>query len=105
MNEQRIGVEGVKFFREVINHHEATTLLDFIAGFEFRTIAMRGMVARRTVACFGFDYVYQSRSVVEVTAIPEVLRAVKARCAEVAGVNDRFDQVLVSRYPANAEIG
>ena len=105
MNEQPIGVEGVKLFPEVINQHEAATLLDFIKGIEFRTIAMRGMIARRTVACFGFDYVYRSRSVVDVAEIPEVLRAVKSRCAETAGVNDRFDQVIVSRYPADAGIG
>jgi alkylated DNA repair dioxygenase AlkB len=105
MNGQRTDIEGVKFFEEAISQDEASTLLEFIQGIEFRTILMRGMVARRTVACFGFDYVYRSRSVIEVSAIPEVLRAVKSRCAETAGLNDRFDQVIVSRYPPDAGIG
>ena len=105
MNGQRTDIEGVKFFPEAISQDQASALLEFIKGIEFRTIAMRGMIARRTIACFGFDYVYRSRSVIEMTAIPEVLRAVKCGCAEAAGVNDRFDQVIVSRYPADAGIG
>lgn len=105
MNGQQTEIQGVRFFPEVIRQDEASALLGFIKTIEFRTITMRGMTARRTVACFGFDYVYRLRSVIEVTPIPEVLRDVKARCASAAGVTDRFDQVIVSRYPPDSGIG
>ena len=105
MNGQWIDIDGVRFFPEAISQDETSAVLEFIHRIEFRTISMRGMIARRTVACFGFDYVYQSRSVVEVTPIPEVLYGVKSACADAARVIDRFDQVIVSRYPADAGIG
>jgi alkylated DNA repair protein (DNA oxidative demethylase) len=34
-----------------------------------------------------------------------VLSAIKARCAQVVGVLDAFDQVIVSEYPPGAGIG
>jgi alkylated DNA repair dioxygenase AlkB len=57
------------------------------------------------VACFGFDYRYASRSVEAIEPIPAALSALKDRCAQVVGVRDCFNQVIVSEYPAGAGIG
>ena len=98
-------IAGLEYFPEVVNVDQEDALLDLVASLEFRSITMRGMTARRRVACFGFDYQYQGRSVVEMEPIPQELLNVKAQCSETAGVVDSFDQVIVSCYPPGAGIG
>lgn len=100
-----IEVEGLVYYPEAIGIEEENNLIDLCESLDFREIRMRGMTARRTVVCFGFDYQYRSRSVVAVDPIPPALLAAKTRCARTASVSDSFDQVIVSRYPAGAGIG
>jgi alkylated DNA repair dioxygenase AlkB len=105
MNVEEKDVEGVSLHSGVLSGDEERELLAFLGDVTYRTIAMRGMVAKRTIACFGYDYQYRSRSVVEVKPIPALLIDVKRRCTDVAMVLDAFDQVIVSRYPEGAGIG
>jgi alkylated DNA repair protein (DNA oxidative demethylase) len=100
-----IEVEGLAYYPEAIGVEEESRQIKLCESFEFREITMRGMTARRTVVCFGYDYQYRSRSVAAVDPIPAELLALKTRCATVASVSDSFDQVIVSRYPSGAGIG
>ena len=100
-----IEVEGLAYYPEAIGVEEESHLIKLCESFKFREITMRGVTARRTVVCFGYDYQYRSRSVVAVDPIPDALLAMTARCAAVASVPESFDQVIVSRYPAGAGIG
>jgi DNA oxidative demethylase len=100
-----IEVNGVTYYPEAIDVEEESRLIKLCEAFNFREITMRGMTARRTVVCFGYDYQYRSRSVLAVDPIPAELLALKTRCATVASVSDSFDQVIVSRYPSGAGIG
>lgn len=105
MRVDEIEVAGVRYYPEAIDVEEETRLTELCEAFNFREITMRGMTARRTVVCFGYDYQYRSRSVVAVDPIPAELLAIKTRCAIVASACDSFNQAIVSRYPAGAGIG
>jgi alkylated DNA repair dioxygenase AlkB len=67
---------------------------------------MHGVVARRTVIHFGFDYDYEGWSIRETDPPPPLLAALRDRAAEVAGVDAAsLEQFLVARYPPGATIG
>ena len=100
-----IEVDGLTYYPEAITIEEEASLIDLFESLSFREIKMRGMTARRTVVCFGFDYQYRSRSVVAVDPIPPALLSAKTTCARTASASDSFDQVIVSRYSAGAGIG
>jgi alkylated DNA repair protein (DNA oxidative demethylase) len=105
MRVDEIEVAGLRYYPEAIDVEEETRLTELCEAFNFREITMRGMTARRTIVCFGYDYQYRSRSVVAVDPIPAELFAIKTRAATLASVSDSFDQVIVSRYPVGAGIG
>lgn len=60
---------------------------------------MGGVMARRRVACFGFDYQYASCSVEAIAPIPAGLAVLKSRCAQVVGVRDCFNARAISPTP------
>ena len=67
---------------------------------------MRGQVARRTVAHFGYDYDYEAWTLTRARPLPPELEWLRVRCAGLAGLDpQRLDQALVSRYPPGAGIG
>ncbi len=64
------------------------------------------MVAKRTMLCFGWNYVTTSRSLTPAPEMPTILLALRNRCATAAAVvPEAFKQVIVSRYPEGAGIG
>ena len=67
---------------------------------------MRGVVARRRVAHFGWRYDYASWRIEPATRIPDRLLGLRASSAALAGVPpDRLVEVIVTEYPAGAGIG
>jgi DNA oxidative demethylase len=97
--------DGFSYIPGVLSNDEECVLVDLLAQLPYGTITLRGVTARRRVACYGFEYGYASRTALPGLPLPPVLHAIKTHCAQVVGVLDRFDQVIVSEYPPGAGIG
>jgi alkylated DNA repair dioxygenase AlkB len=73
---------------------------------EMHALHMRGQVARRTVRHFGWDYGYDSWTLVPADPLPAFLEPLRARAAAMAGLDEAaLEQALVTSYPAGATIG
>jgi DNA oxidative demethylase len=85
---------------------EQHALLDRIAGIEFSAVEMRGVVARRRTAHYGWTYGYEKRTGAPGVAIPEFLLPLRARVAQWLGTEpERLAEALVTEYPPAAAIG
>jgi DNA oxidative demethylase len=90
----------------VVSAAEEQSLLAAIRDLDLEAVVMRGQTARRTVRHFGYTYSFDSGELVPTDPIPDYLTDVRARCAELAGVDPLlFAQALVTRYPPGATIG
>ena len=98
--------EGLVYREHFIDSGEEARLLAELEELEFRTVEMRGQVARRTVRHFGLDYEYESGTLVPADLLPEPMSWLRDRCAALME-RDPADlvQILVSRYPPGAGIG
>lgn len=99
--------EGLLYRPDVFSPAERDELLAVVEALPFEEIVMKGVVARRTAARFGYGYGYDRR---EPTAggspFPPWLVEVRDRVAPLAGVTgDDLVQGLVQRYPPGAPIG
>jgi alkylated DNA repair dioxygenase AlkB len=67
---------------------------------------MRGQVARRRTAHFGWVYGYESWRIAPGPPLPDFLQPLRERVAALAGVDARaLAEALVTEYPAEAAIG
>jgi alkylated DNA repair dioxygenase AlkB len=98
--------EGLVYHGDFVTPEEEDDLLALFHGIEFRTVEMRGQVARRTVRHFGLDYDYERGDLVPADPIPEPMRWLRDRCAALMARDpEDLVQILVSRYPEGAGIG
>jgi DNA oxidative demethylase len=98
--------EGLVYRHEFLTPEEEDDLIVLFAGIAFRPVEMRGQVARRTVRHFGLDYDYERGDLVPAEPIPEEMRWLRDRCAELMQREpEDLVQILVSRYPEGAGIG
>ncbi|HZI04890.1 MAG TPA: alpha-ketoglutarate-dependent dioxygenase AlkB [Archangium sp.] len=98
--------EGLRFLPGFLSEEEERVLVDELSRLSFREIHMHGVVARRTVVHYGWDYGYESWRLTPAPPLPRFLEPVRARCAEAAGLQpDALEELLVSRYPPGAGIG
>jgi alkylated DNA repair dioxygenase AlkB len=98
--------EGLRYLPDFLSEEEERALADACAALDFKEIHMHGVVARRTVAHYGWDYGYESWQLSPAPAIPRFLLPLRERCACVAGLEPHLlEEVLVSRYPPGASIG
>jgi len=98
--------EGLVYRDEFVTPEEEDDLLGLFGEIEFRTVEMRGQVAKRTVRHFGLDYDYERGDLVPAEPIPDEMRWLRNRCAELMERDpEDLVQVLVSRYPEGAGIG
>ena len=85
---------------------EELEIVSGIEQFAFREVKMHGVVARRTVMHFGYDYDYSGWKIFPTDPLPPFLEPLVARCAQTAGIDrSRLEQFLVARYPPGAAIG
>jgi alkylated DNA repair dioxygenase AlkB len=97
---------GFVYRTEVITEDEERGLIARLAALEFGAVAMRGQVARRRTAHFGWVYGYESWRIAPGPPLPEFLHSLRARAAIVAAVDaDTLAEVLVTEYPPGAGIG
>ena len=98
--------EGLTYVAEFITADEERQLVGELEALEFRSVEMRGQVARRTVRHFGLDYAYETGELEPTDPLPEWMSWLRDRCAALIE-REPYDlaQILVSRYPDGAGIG
>lgn len=95
--------DGFRYRAEFITVAEEAALAADIAGVEFSTFEMRGVVARRRVAFFGRTY---DSGGVTPSPIPDFLLPVRERIAQWTGVvAEAFAMALINEYRPGAPIG
>lgn len=91
---------------DFVDAGEEEALLAEVRRLEFADVRMRGQVARRRTAHFGWRYGYESARIEPGPPIPAFLLPLRARTAELAdAVADEIVEVLVTEYPPGAGIG
>src|SRR5687768_5670985 len=89
--------DGFEYRQNFISPAEERDLLDAIEPLPFSQVVMRGVVAKRRTAHFGWTYGYYARRSEPGPPLPEFLLPVRARCAEWAGIDaERFVEALVT---------
>jgi len=69
-------------------------------------VVFRGVVAKRQMMCFGWDYVTNSRSLTPAPKMPPPLVRLRDAAGEAFGIDTAdMEQVIVNRYPAGSGIG
>jgi len=97
---------GLVYVPDFLAEEEERAILSQIEALSFEEVRMRGQVARRTVAHFGWQYAFESFDITPAEALPDFLRPLRERAAALAGVPaDALEQSLVARYPPGAGIG
>jgi alkylated DNA repair dioxygenase AlkB len=98
--------QGFLYRREFVSPDEERQLADGIRAIEFSEVRMRGQVARRRTAHFGWLYGYDSWRIDPGPPVPRFLLPLRARAGELGGVSaDALEEVLVTEYPPGAGIG
>ncbi len=97
---------GFIYRPDVVSEDEERQLVARIRAIEFSDVRMRGAVARRRAAHFGWLYGYETWRIEPGPAIPDFLVPLRVRAAELADVAaDELVEVLVTEYPSGAGIG
>lgn len=94
---------GFQYRPDFITSEEEALLANEIAGLEFSTFEMRGVVARRRVAFFGTSYDAGGASASPLPAFLEPLRDEVAAWANVEA--HTLVMALINEYPPGAPIG
>ena len=97
---------GFEYRADFLALDEERALIEAIAQIEFSRVEMRGAVARRRTAHYGWTYGYEARSTEPGAPIPDFLLPARERVAEWAGTAaDVFAEALITEYPEGAPIG
>lgn len=98
--------EGLEYREDFVSEAEERALVEEIQRLPFEEIRMRGQVARRRTAHFGWLYGYESWQVAPGPKMPDFLQPLRARCAAWMGEDpEALEEVLVSEYRPGATIG
>ena len=96
----------MRYVPDFIDDEEESRLLETLRAVEFSEVVMRGQVARRRVAHFGWRYGYESWQIEPGPPIPPALHPIRHRAATLVDVaDDALAEVLITRYPPGAGIG
>jgi alkylated DNA repair dioxygenase AlkB len=97
---------GFLYQPDFVSVDEDRRLVDAVRALEFGAVKMRGQIARRRTAHFGWLYGYESWRIEPGPPIPASLLSLRQRAAELAGVGaDELAEVLVTEYAPGAGIG
>jgi alkylated DNA repair dioxygenase AlkB len=98
--------EGFIYMPEFLTGDEERALLDRISTLQFGDVRMHGVVARRRIVQYGHNYSFDSSRVSAGVEIPEFLRPLRSRVANVAAREpEAFAELLITEYPPGATIG
>ena len=97
---------GLTYREGLIAVEEEAALLERFADLEVTPLVMHGVPSRRLTRHFGVGYDFDARGTREVEPIPGYLLDLRARAADIAGVDtESFVEALISFYPPGATIG
>lgn len=97
---------GFRYLPDWITTEEEQTLLAHIDSVPFSEVRMHGVIAKRRVVHFGWNYGYESWKITPTDPIPTWLLPLRDRAAVLIGVpGTSLEEVLVSRYEPGAGIG
>jgi alkylated DNA repair dioxygenase AlkB len=97
---------GLVYRPELVSPDQEADLLARIRALPFEQVKMRGMVARRRTAHFGWSYRYDAATVSPGAPVPDFLLDLRRRAAALARLPaGDFEEVLVSEYQPGAGIG
>ena len=98
---ERESLPGFHYREDFLTDTEERLLLDGIAGVTFSDFEMRGVVARRRVAFFGYSYDRATAG-----PLPVFLLPLRGRIAHWAGLDaDAFAMALINEYRPGTPIG
>lgn len=98
--------EGFRYRPDFLARDEEQSIAGELAQLTLHQVIMHGQAAKRTVAHFGVNYGYDSRSIAEDAPFPAWLQSLAARVApEMQLRADAIAEVLITHYPAGARIG
>ena len=98
--------DGFEYRQNFISPAEERDLLGAIEPLPFAQVVMRGVIAKRRTAHFGWTSGYYARRSEPGPPLPEFLLQARARCAAWAGIDaELFVEALVTEYPAGSAIG
>lgn len=97
---------GFDYRPDFVTPDEEGRLLAVLRDAEYGEVRMRGMVARRRTAHFGWRYGYESWRIEPGPPMPEALRPLRDRAGALASVApESLVEVLLTHYPPAAGIG
>src|SRR5215510_9009863 len=97
---------GFIYRDDVVSEDEERRLVTAVSALPLSAVAMRGQVARRRTAHFGWIYGYESWRITPGPPMPGFLTGVRERVAQIAHVDAAsLEEVLVTEYPPGAGIG
>jgi alkylated DNA repair dioxygenase AlkB len=98
--------EGFRYLPDFIDAEEESALLGHVRALEYASVEMRGQIARRRVAHFGWRYGYESWRIEPGPPLPDAFHPLRARAAALIAVGeDELAEVIVTEYPPGAGIG
>jgi alkylated DNA repair dioxygenase AlkB len=98
--------EGFEYRSDFVSAEEERQLVEAIARIAFSRVEMRGGVARRRTAHYGWTYGYERRTTEPGAPIPDFLLPLRARAADWARLPAaEFAEALVTEYSPGAPIG
>ena len=98
--------EGFVYHPDWITPEEELTLLGHIEQLLFSEVRMHGVIAKRKVVHFGWDYGYDSWTISPTDPVREWLLDIRSRAAVVMGAApEAVEEILVTRYEPGAGIG
>jgi alkylated DNA repair protein (DNA oxidative demethylase) len=105
----RVGVqtlEGFRYVPEFLSAGEERQILERLEQLSLASVYMHGVVAKRRVLHFGWQYGYESWKLTAGSPIPEWLLPLRERIGRLADVPpEQLEQVLITQYPPAAGIG
>lgn len=98
--------EGFLYRPNFLSEAKEQKLLQHVRNIQFSEVRMRGVVARRRVAHFGWLYGYETWQIEPGPPMPQFLLSLKDAAAKLAQVQpDSLVEALVTEYPPGAGIG
>jgi alkylated DNA repair dioxygenase AlkB len=102
----RVAPEGFRYLEDFLSPESERELLAAVAAIEFSQVEMRGGIARRRTAHYGFTYGYTTRNSEPGPPIPAFLMPVRDRAARWAELEPgALAEALITEYPPGAPIG
>jgi alkylated DNA repair dioxygenase AlkB len=98
--------EGFDYYPDWITGEQEHDVMSHIETLLFCEVRMHGVIAKRKVVHFGWDYGYDSSTISPTEPIPQWLLPLRHRAADVMRVSEEaIEEVLVTRYESGAGIG